>query len=265
MVSRKAILKFSRSLAAGSVLAAVAILFLPYPAPTSGQAAGPAKALFDSANHERVTRGLAPLKWSDALAEAASQHAQRMAEANTLSHQLLGEPAMTERATRAGARFSALAENVAEGPNAPDIHHQWMNSPPHRANLLDPQLDSVGIAVVLGKGAQFAVEDFSLAAESLSIAQQEALVPAQIRSKGLRLLTLTNDARRSCVLDQGYAGKREPSFVLHYATPDLQTLPDLLEQRIRTGKYHTAAVGACPSSAKIGFSNYRIAVLLFEE
>ena len=172
---------------------------------------------------------------------------------------------MVERATRAGAHFSALAENVAEGPNAQDIHRQWMNSPPHRANLLDPQLDTVGIAVAEGHGVQFAVEDFSLAAESLSISQQEGLVAAQIHSRGLRLLSLTNDARSSCVLDQGYSGKREPSFVLHYATPDLQSLPALLEQRIRTGKYHSAAVGACPNNAKIGFSNYRIAVLLFEE
>jgi len=52
--------------------------------------------------------------------------------------------------------------------------------------------------------------------------------------------------------------------VLHYATTDLQTLPDLLEQRIRTMTYHSAVVGACPSDAKIGFSHYRIAVLLYE-
>jgi hypothetical protein len=38
----------------------------------------------------------------------------------------------------------------------------------------------------------------------------------------------------------------------------------MLEQRIQTGKYHAAVVGACPSNAKIGLSNYRIAVLLFE-
>lgn len=244
---------------------ALAIVLLPRAALAAGQGVAPGKVLFQSANHERAARGLAPLKWNDALAEAAGQHARRMAEANTLSHQLPGEPALAERATRAGARFSALAENVAEGPSAQDIHRQWMNSPPHRANLLDPQLDSVGIAVAEGRGVQFAVEDFSLAAESLSIAQQEGLVAAQLRSHGLRYLNLTTDARRSCVLDQGYAGKREPSFVLHYATPDLQSLPDLLEQRIHSGKYHTAAVGACPSSAKIGFSNYRIAVLLFEE
>jgi hypothetical protein len=139
-----------------------------------------------------------------------------------------------------------------------------MNSPPHRASLLDAQLDSVGIAVAEHNGILFAVEDFSLEAGKLSVEQQEGILSAKLRSRGLRLLSYTSDARRSCVLDNGYAGSHIPSFVLHYATADLQTLPDLLEQRIQTGKYHSAVIGACPSDAKIGFSNYRIAVLLFE-
>jgi hypothetical protein len=187
-----------------------------------------------------------------------------MAAQTTLSHQLPGEPGMAERAAQAGARFSSLAENIAEGPGAESLHRQWMNSPPHRANLLDPQLDSVGIAVAERNGILFAVEDFSLEARKLSVDEQEGIVGAKLRSRGLRLLSYPSDARRSCVLDNGYAGSHVPSFVLHYATADLETLPDLLEQRIQTGKYHSAVVGACPSDAKTGFSNYRIAVLLFE-
>jgi hypothetical protein len=171
---------------------------------------------------------------------------------------------MADRASQAGARFSSLAENVAEGPSAESIHHQWMNSPPHRANLLDPQLDSVGIAVAERNGILFAVEDFSLAAGTLSVKEQEQIVEAKLRSRGLHLLSYLSEARRSCVLDNGYAGSHTPSFVLHYATADLATLPDLLEERIQTGKYHAAVAGACPSDAKIGFSNYRIAVLLYE-
>lgn len=223
-----------------------------------------AQALFEAANHERTSRGLAPLKWSATLAAAAQGHAQRMAARNTLSHQLPGEPGMAERATQAGARFTALAENVAEGSSAESIHREWMNSPPHRANLLDPQLDSVGIAVAQGRTFLFAVEDFSRETGKLTLEEQEAIVNARLRSHRLRLLSYTSDARRSCALDNGYAGSHVPSFVLHYATPDLGTLPDLLEQRVATGKYHSAAVGACPSDAKSGFSNYRIAVLLFE-
>jgi hypothetical protein len=248
-----------------SVLATIslAILFFPW-SPAWGQENGPAQTLFESANHERVAHGLAPLKWSATLARAARQHALRMAARNALSHQLPGEPGMAERASQAGARFSSLAENVAEGPSAESIHQQWMNSPPHRANLLDAQLDSVGIAVAERNGVLFAVEDFSLEAGKLSVEEQEGIVNAKLRSRGLRLLGYASAARRSCLLDNGYAGSHVPSFVLHYATTDLQTLPDLLEQRIQTGKYHSAVVGACPSDAKIGFSNYRIAVLLYE-
>jgi Cysteine-rich secretory protein family len=241
----------------------VANLTLP-PPPARVQENGPAQTLFESANHERAAHGLAPLKWSATLTGAARHHALRMAARNTLSHQLPGEPGMAERASQAGARFSSLAENVAEGPSAESIHHQWMNSPPHRANLLDAQLDSVGIAVAERNGVLFAVEDFSLAAGKLSVKEQEGIVDAKLRSRGLRLQSYTSDARRSCVLDNGYAGSHAPSFVLHYATTDLQTLPALLEQRIKTGNYHSAVVGACSSGAKIGFSNYRIAVLLYE-
>jgi hypothetical protein len=229
----------------------------------NAQENGPPRILFESANHARAARGLAPLKWSNTLARAAHQHALRMAAQNTLSHQFPGEPGMVERASQAGARFGSLAENVAVGPSAESVHQQWMNSPPHRANLLDAKLDSVGIAVAEHNGSLFAVEDFSLAAGKLSVEEQEGIVDAKLRSRGLRLMSYTSDARRSCVLDNGYAGSHVPSFVLHYATADLQTLPDLLEQRIQTGKYHSAAVGACPSDAKTGFSNYRIAVLLY--
>jgi hypothetical protein len=248
-----------------SVLATMSLaILICSPRPARGQESGPAQALFESANHERAARGLAPMKWSAPLAAAARQHALRMAAQNTLSHQLPGEVGMVDRATQAGVRFSSLAENIAEGPSAESIHREWMNSPPHRANLLDPQLDSLGIAVAERNGVMFAVEDFSLAVGKLSVEEQEGIVDAKLKSRGLRLLSYTSDARRSCVLDNGYAGSHTPSFVLHYATPDLESLPDLLEQRIQTGKYHSVAVGACPSDAKIGLSNYRIAVLLYE-
>jgi hypothetical protein len=247
------------------ILLAIFPLLLTSPSPAAyGQASGTAEILFAAANRERVARGLLPLEWSPPLADAAHLHAVRVAERNTLSHQLPGEPTPADRAVQAGARFSAFAENVAEGPNAEGIHRQWMNSPPHRANLLDPRLDSVGIAVAEHNGTLFAVEDFSLAVAKLSLAEQEAIVDAKLRSHGLRLLSDNSDGRRSCPLDKGYTGKREPSFVLHYATADLQTLPDILKQRIGTGHYHSASVGACPSNAKLGFSMYRIAVLLYE-
>jgi hypothetical protein len=225
---------------------------------------GAAKALFQSANRDRAAHSLPPLQWSSALAAAAQQHAVRMARENALSHQFQGESGLAKRAARSGARFSSVAENVAEGPSAESIHTQWMNSPPHRANLLDPQLDSVGIAVEKRGGILFAVEDFSLQVAKLSLKEQETAVGTQLGKRGLGLIDIGDDARRSCALDNGYAGAHTPSFVLHYTTPDLGTLPDMLEQRIQTQKYHSAAVGACSGAGASGFSGYRVAVLLYE-
>jgi hypothetical protein len=82
--------------------------------------------------------------------------------------------------------------------------------------------------------------------------------------RGIRILSDTSNARKTCLLDNGYAGNQEPSFVLHYATPRLQTLPDMLEQRIQTRKYHSGAVGACRLDQKGGLTGYRIAVMLYE-
>ena len=116
--------------------------------------------LFEAVNHERSAQGLPPLKWSDSLAAAARKHAQQMAAQNSLSHQFTGEPNLAARATQAGARFTWLSENIAQGPSPARIHAQWMNSPNHRANILDSDMDSIGVAVAEHNGQLFAVEDF---------------------------------------------------------------------------------------------------------
>lgn len=119
--------------------------------------------LFQAINREREINGLPPLKWDDALANAARQHAELMAEQKSLSHGFLGELSLPSRATRAGARFSWLSENVAAGPNAENISEQWMESSNHRANMLDADMDTIGAGAVERNGVIFAVADFSKA------------------------------------------------------------------------------------------------------
>lgn len=119
--------------------------------------------LFNAVNRERKANGLSSLKIDEALANAARKHAQRMAEQGTVSHQLAGEPTLPSRAKAAGAHFSWLSENVDEGPSAKAIHESFMKSSLHRANILDGDMDSVGIGVAERDGQLFAVEDFSKA------------------------------------------------------------------------------------------------------
>src|SRR5579859_8274536 len=94
------------------------------------------RLLLDDANRERAAAGVQPLKWDNALAAAARQHALLMAQQYQLSHQYPGELPLEERAARTGAKFSLIAENVAVGPTPESIHDGWMHSPGHRKNIL---------------------------------------------------------------------------------------------------------------------------------
>jgi len=226
------------------------------------QDGSPESALLDAANHSRAAAGLPALQWDTALAAAARQHAQRMVQQNALSHQFPGELPLQERARQTGAHFSLIAENVAEGPSVLGLHTQWMNSPPHRANLLDRELNAVGIAVVQSGNVLFAVEDFSAAVPILGLDAQELQVGSQLAAHGLRLLDSTDIARRTCEMDRGWAGQR-PVNVIRYETSDLSHLPADIEQRVQGGIYRSAAVGACEAGGSAGFTRYRIAILLY--
>ena len=248
---------------AAALIVAVSI-FLPPTVVAQSKPTGPERILFDSANRERKAQGLPPLRWNSSMARVARAHALAMAKHNSLSHQFQGELDLSTRARVAGARFSVIAENVAVGPAAAVIHAQWMKSPPHRRNLLDPELDSIGVAVAERNGQLFAVEDFSRALVSLSPEAQERRVGEQLKSRGLRLLKDREEARRICALGRGYQGSRQPMYLLRYSTTDLDDLPKPLVHKIQTGRYHTAAVGACSSGHEAGFGNFELTVLLYE-
>jgi uncharacterized protein YkwD len=119
------------------------------------------RSLFTAANRERREQGLPALKWNDALAGAARQHAQEMARENTVAHVLPGEASLPGRATKAGVKFSSLSENIVQSASAEGARSQFMKSRAHRANILDRDMDSVGIGVAERGGHLFVVEDFA--------------------------------------------------------------------------------------------------------
>jgi uncharacterized protein YkwD len=119
--------------------------------------------LLESVNQARKEQGLPGLRWSNELAVAARKHAAVMAQHGSAEHGFPGEAALASRATQAGAKFSWLAENVCQGARVEAIATEFMNSPKHRANILDSDMDSVGIGVVEKGGQWFAVEDFAKA------------------------------------------------------------------------------------------------------
>jgi uncharacterized protein YkwD len=96
-------------------------------------------------NLERQKVRLPPLKLSSQLTRAAQSHAADMARNNYFSHTGLNGSSMADRAKGTGYKYFALGENIAAGKATPEgTIRQWMNSPGHRANILNSRFTEIG-------------------------------------------------------------------------------------------------------------------------
>ncbi|HWF03606.1 MAG TPA: CAP domain-containing protein [Candidatus Angelobacter sp.] len=111
------------------------------------------KQIFTQLNQARLENNLPALEWNDQAAKAARLHTQALLENGKLSHQFPAEPSVPERIGVTGVRFTFSAENVARTEYLEDVHPALMNSPGHRANILNPKYNAVGIGVG-GEGRQ---------------------------------------------------------------------------------------------------------------
>lgn len=220
--------------------------------------------LLNLTNQARMDQGLPPLHWDPALAAAAQTHAQKMLDQRVLSHQLPGEPDLRARTAQAGAHFREVAENVAMGTSIEGLQKEWMHSPPHRANILDPKLTNVGIGVVERSGYWYAAVVFDSAVDAMNPDQIEQKVAAMLREHHVDPSRPPDAARKDCAAESGDVSGSRALFVMRWESSDLSRLPDPLLQRLSTGRYKTASVGACSGQAgNEGFTTYRIAVLLY--
>lgn len=136
-------------------------LTAPTATPVGGANVSPAEqTLIDRLNKERVLHGLRPLQVDTTLTAAARAKSQDMVSKNYFSHTspTFGSPAQLLQ--KYGVRYTAYGENIAQGGSAVQIHQMWMNSPGHRANMLNGAFTHVGIGVVSGSGGLTATQEF---------------------------------------------------------------------------------------------------------
>lgn len=226
-----------------------------------------AEQLMELANRARAEVGASPLHWDASLAEAAHKHTLRMVAEGPIAHQYPGELGLSERAGFAGAHFDLVEENVAVGPSPAEIHDAWMQSKGHRENMLNPEVDRVGIAVVASRGVLYATADFARGVKALPQTQVEEHVAALIRPSGVRILPDSAFAREACKMSTGVPRSvdgAQPGFIMRWQDSDLSRLPKTLADHLASGQYHHAAVGSCePSGIDGTFTAYRVAVLLY--
>ena len=107
------------------------------------------REILELVNQERAEAGIDPLSIDSQLDQAAHLHTDEMVQADLLSHQLTDEPDLAERVSEAGYD-GAVAENVAAGDGTlfatpEQVVEGWMNSPKHRANILNPEFTDLGV------------------------------------------------------------------------------------------------------------------------
>lgn len=140
-----------------SALALTAVL-APAPAQARGSARldGVERKIVGKINAIRAGYGLPRLLVSRRLARSADYHSRDMLRANFFAHSSSNGQSM-QRRVKSFRRSKRIGETLAyvrgrsSGRSARRIVRMWMNSPPHRASLLNPGFRRVGVARRTGR------------------------------------------------------------------------------------------------------------------
>jgi uncharacterized protein YkwD len=119
------------------------------------------KQLLELINQERVREGLPLLAVDERLTQAARKHTELLVKHQALSHQFVEEQPLQVRLGDENLRSDRQAENVALEMDVAGAHAVLMNSPPHRANILSPKYNAVGVGVMQSGDRLYVTEDFA--------------------------------------------------------------------------------------------------------
>jgi uncharacterized protein YkwD len=216
--------------------------------------------LFDLANQARAQTGAPPLTLDAGLTHAARNHAEAMFAARQLSHQFPDEPSLPQRlATATRVQLDQEGENVALDFAADQAHQHLMLSPPHRANLLNPAYNVVGLGVIRSGDRLYVVQDFGHALPNYStteVKQQIAATVAQARRQANQPELVRRDLptadEAACSMAQadklGTASVRQLAqqyTVLTYTSLHPDTLPANASRMLFGRHLRSFSVGAC--------------------
>jgi uncharacterized protein YkwD len=106
--------------------------------------------MLEMVNEERRKVGLPDLKPDPELTRVARTHSKDMFARGYFSHYTLEGKTLADRLRAGGVSFLNAGENLALAPTIRLAHHNLMNSPGHRANILHQSFGRLGIGVLDG-------------------------------------------------------------------------------------------------------------------
>ncbi|MEU0338288.1 sigma-70 family RNA polymerase sigma factor [Streptomyces bobili] len=112
-------------------------------------------------NKERAAAGCGPLTDDAKLRNAALDHSEDMDARDFFDHTNPDGADPGQRITAAGYRWSTYGENIAKGQqSAESVMTSWMNSPGHRANILNCDFKNIGVGIHDGSGGPWWTQNF---------------------------------------------------------------------------------------------------------
>lgn len=130
------------------------------PAQKTSEATAAAAEVLTLVNQERSKVGCSPLTASSSLAELATAFSDDMAARGFFDHVDPSGADPWDRAAKAGIT-NLGGENIARGQGtAQAVMDAWMNSPGHKANILNCDFKTLGVGVHLGDGGPWWTQDF---------------------------------------------------------------------------------------------------------
>ena len=120
-------------------------------------------AVLTLVNKERAKAGCKALTSDSKLVLAARRHSQFMADTGKHAHDGIGDGTPQDRIEKAGYAWRGWGENIAWGyTSAASVMDGWMNSPGHKANILNCSYTEIGVGV--DRGGVNWTQDFGIPA-----------------------------------------------------------------------------------------------------
>lgn len=112
-------------------------------------------------NQERTSIGLQPVEYSNQLSNMAELHSKDMIARNYFSHTNPdGKDIDTRRIELGISTF--VGENISKNTSVENSHNSLMNSPGHKANILNPLWNRLGLGIIKSGNTYYITQEFSL-------------------------------------------------------------------------------------------------------
>ncbi|WP_407658374.1 CAP domain-containing protein [Kitasatospora acidiphila] len=130
------------------------------PAPAPGQTAFITQVI-KLVNVQRAQNGCGPVTANGQLQQAAQRQSDDMAARQFFDHTNPDGAGPQQRIEATGYQWSTWGENIARGQSDPaSVMDSWMNSPGHRANILNCAFKQLGVGVHMGPNGPWWTQDF---------------------------------------------------------------------------------------------------------